>query len=369
MNKKAVVVLPTYNESKNIADVIDKIFIVASSVAGWDFNIVVVDSSSPDNTADVVKSAMKKYPNLYLISTKKEGLGKAYIVGFTYAIERLNPYILFEMDSDLSHDPDDIPKFIEKITNGADFVVGSRYIPGGSIPKDWGWDRKFYSILANLTVRIGFMKFSTTEWTNGYRAIKTWLVKKYINDLQKYTGYVFQVAFLDMAIKSGAHMAEVPVHFTDRKEGVSKINSKEYIFQTLYYVFRKSSFIKFAIVGLIGFTIDFSISYFLIEILSLVVWLSTLMSAETAIISNFIFNNHWSFRHKKLDNGEQNIIWSFIKFNLIASGSLIIQTVGMTLTTHFLGRSHWYIYKVFIIAFIIIPYSYLLYNKLVWKDK
>jgi len=259
--KKAVIVLPTYNERKNISEVIQRVFSISEGLKNWFIYILVVDSNSPDGTANEVEMLQKKYKNLSLLKTEKEGLGKAYIRGFSLALEKINPYVLFEMDSDLSHDPNDIPKFLKKIEEGADFVVGSRYIPGGSIPQDWGIHRKVFSILGNWIVRLGFMKLSVTEWTNGYRAMKSWIIKKHLQDMKGYTGYVFQVALLDNAIKSGAKLEEIPVKFTDRVEGSSKINSVEYIYQTIKYVFLNSSFIKFAIVGGIGFIIDFGISY------------------------------------------------------------------------------------------------------------
>lgn len=367
--RKAVIVLPTYNEAKNIGKMLQSIFEVESDIHNWSINILVVDSNSPDGTAVFVEKLQKKHNNLSLLKTEKEGLGQAYIHGFTYALDNLNPFVLFEMDSDLSHDPKDIPKFLKKIEEGSDFVVGSRYIPGGSIPKDWEIHRKIFSVVGNWIVRLGFMKLSVTEWTNGYRAIKSWIVKKHLTDMEGYTGYVFQIALLDNAIKSGAKVQEIPVNFTDRIEGSSKIDSVEYIYQTIKYVFLNSSFIKFAIVGGIGFIIDFGISYFLIETVIVSVWLSTIISAETAIASNFLLNNQWSFKHKRLNRKERSLLWNFIKFNAIASGSLLIQTVGMTVSTNVFGVTYWYIYKVLIIIFIIIPYSYFFYNKLVWKDK
>ena len=273
------------------------------------------------------------------------------------------------MDADLSHNPDDIPRFISAIEKGADFVVGSRYIPGGSIPQDWGIHRKLFSILGNLIIRFGFMKFSVTEWTNGYRAMKSWVVKKHLQDMEGYTGYVFQIALLDKALKSGACVSEIPVKFTDRVEGISKIDSFEYIYQTITYVFSHSSFIKFIIVGGIGFIIDFGISFMLIERVMIAVWLSTAISAEAAIVSNFLLNNQWSFKHKRLSRKENSLLWSFFKFNIIASGSLLIQTIGMTISTHIFGLTYWYVHKILLITCIIIPYSYFFYNKLVWKDK
>ena len=367
--RKAVIILPTYNEVKNINNVIEKIFQVTKDIKNWDMHVVVVDSDSPDKTNDIVSELSKNNKNLHLLKTNKEGLGKAYIEGFKYTIEILKPFIVFEMDADLSHNPQDIPKFLNKIEKGADFVIGSRYIPGGTIPKDWGIERKFFSVVGNWIIRFGFMNLKVTDWTNGFRAIKTWIIKESLPKLENYTGYVFQVALLDNALKMGARVSEIPVVFVDRKEGVSKINSGQYTLQTLWYIFKYSSFIKFVIVGVSGFIIDFGISFLFIELVHSAVWFGTMVSTEVAIISNFLLNNFWSFSHKKIKHSENNYIWSFLKFNVVSSGSILIQTLGVSFASSIFGREFWYIYKALIITFIIIPYSYILYNKFIWKDK
>jgi dolichol-phosphate mannosyltransferase len=288
--KKAVIVLPTYNEKENIKKLITLIDKVRKEISNWQIDILVVDSHSPDGTINEVKKLQKEISNLHFLETKKEGLGKAYINGFQYAIEKLKAYVIFEMDADLSHDPKLIPLFLKEIEKGADFVIGSRYIKGGSIPKDWSFDRKLFSVLGNLIIKFGFMKLKITDWTSGFRAIKTWVVKEALSYLKNYSGYVFQVAFLDYAIKNGAKINEVPLNFVDRKWGKSKINSFQYIIQTLIYVFLNSSFIKFVIVGVIGFIIDMGILYLLVERLHIatkLVWLAQAISAETAIVSIF----------------------------------------------------------------------------------
>lgn len=367
--RKLAVILPTYNEEKNILKLIEGIFANEKKLPNWEIHVIVVDSSSPDQTQAIVLALIEKYPKLHLLRTKKEGLGKAYVQGFTSALERLNLYLIFEMDADMSHNPKEIPHFVQKIEQGADFVIGSRYMKGGSIPKNWPIQRKIYSTVANLYVRFAFMKLKITDWTSGYRAIKSWLVKNAIDQVKDYSGYVFQVALLDFAVKNKSHIEEVPIQFIDRIHGKSKINSFQYIIQTLFYVLSHSSFIKYAIVGLIGFTIDFGISYIGIEKLALQVWIATLISTEISIISNFLLNNFWSFSHKKLEHTIRSYLPNFLKFNLVSSGSIVIQTVGVQLLTMFFARKFWYIYKVCIIAFIIIPYSYILYNKFIWKDK
>lgn len=365
--KKAFIVLPTYNEAGNIEQLIDRIFSQQKKTKIWEINILVVDSQSTDETEKIVKKLQNRYSKLYLLSTPKQGLGKAYIQGFSYVLEKFNPYLVFEMDADLSHDPNLIPQFLEKIEKGADFVIGSRYIKGGSIPKEWAFHRKVFSIIGNLIARFGFMNLKITDWTSGYRAIKAWLIKQALPYLKNYSGYVFQIAFLDFAIKNEAKIEEIPINFFERKYGVSKINSPQYIVQTLIYIFLNSSFIKFVVVGFLGFLIDFGILYFFINkihIPSTKIWLAQAISAEAAIINNFVLNNFWSFAHKKITN---NFFLSFLKFNFISLGALFIQMVLLQVLVNLFGRSFWIVYKILIIVFVIIPYSYFLYNKLVWK--
>ena len=368
--KKVLIILPTFNEAGLIEKLIEDILLQNQKTTNWEIEILVNDSSSTDDTAQIVKNLTKKYPKkIYLLETKKEGLGKAYHQAFSYAIESIKPFVIFQMDADFSHNPNDIPLFLKEIEKGADFVIGARYIKGGSIPKNWGWYRKILSICGNLTIRLGFMKLGVHDWTSGFRAIKSWIVKDSLPFVKNYSGYVFQIALLDQAIKKNAKIDEVPINFIDRKYGKSKIIFTQYIFQILLYIFNYSSFIKFVIVGLIGFAIDFGISYFMIEKIHQAVWLTTLLSTETAIISNFFLNNFWSFSHKKLDNKPTLLLFNFFKFNLISSGSIAIQTLGISILVNVFGRKFWYLYKILIIVFVIIPYSYILYNKFIWKKK
>lgn len=376
--KKAVIIIPTYNEIGNIKPLIESIFHVAKTVPHWSIGVLIVDSSSPDNTAEEVKKMQESYPDLHLLITPKEGLGRAYVKGFSYAMTHLKPFVLFEMDADLSHNPEYIPHFLRKIELGADFVIGSRYIKGGSIPSNWGLHRKIFSICANLFVRFGFMKLSTTDWTGGFRAIKSWVVTSAMTHISQYTGYVFQVALLDFANQKGAKMAEVPIAFVDRTEGKSKINSMQYIIQTFWYVLTQSSFIKYVMTGFMGFGVDFGISYVLISS-GISKGTATIISAECAIITNFLINNFWSFKSKQITGGVFEYVTKFLFFNLISSGSILIQYMGITsllrifgdsiIRIGFITLSSWILYKVAIIGFLIIPYSYILYNKVIWRKK
>jgi len=245
--KKVVVIAPTHNEKGEIENLINKVFDQSKKVSNWEIYLLIVDSRSTDGTIEIVKKLQNKFPRLHLLETEKEGLGKAYLKGFRYCEEKINPYLIIQIDADGQHDPNKIPEFIKKIEQGADFVVGTRYSKGGSIPENWGLHRKILSIGANLVIKFGFMKLKVTEWTNGYRAIKFWLVKNAYDHLKNYSGYVFQVAFLDFAIKNNAVLGEIPIQFKERKTGTSKINAIQYSSQTFLYVFKNSSFITLAV--------------------------------------------------------------------------------------------------------------------------
>ncbi len=368
--RTAVIVIPTYNEANNISKLIQKILKIQENLTRWQLKILVIDSNSPDNTAKIVKDLQKTSKNIYLVQTEKEGIGMAYVAGFKYSLAHFYPYVIFEMDADLSHNPNNIPDFLNAIENGADFVIGTRYSKGGSIPKDWAFHRKLFSVLGNLVIRFGFAKLTISDWTSGYRAMKSWVVKQSVNKVEKYSGYVFQVASLDEALKNNAVIVEIPINFTDRIEGVSKINSFQFIVQTLLYVIMNSSFIKYVIVGGTSAIIDFGLSFVFIELWQMTIWLSTLISVEASIIYNFLLNNFWSFSHKKLDSKvKYSNLKGFFKFNFLQSFLLLIQVVGMFVLVNFFGRKWWFIYKFLMLAFVIVPLSYFLYNKFIWKNK
>lgn len=218
-----VIVIPTFNEKENIGRLIDAIQLQTRYLHKATLSILVVDDSSPDGTAQVVLEYKKKYSNVHLLRGKKQGLGHAYIRGFKYAMRYLQADIVFEMDADFSHDPVMISFFVYEIQHGKDFVIGSRYIEGGSIPKDWPYLRKLNSHWGNLFARNVAGLGSVKDCTSGYRAIRTSLLRKINLNKLKAKGYAFQIDLLHKAIKNGAQISEVPIQFTDRVYGSSKL--------------------------------------------------------------------------------------------------------------------------------------------------
>ena len=366
------VIIPVYNEQENLEKAIAAIFVVVPGA-----NILVVDDNSPDGTGAIADRVAAEDQRVFALHRAgKSGLGKAYLDGFRYALEKGYDYI-FEMDADLSHDPRYLPDFFSAVET-SDLVIGSRYIKGGAIPKNWGLHRKAFSILANLIVRLGFMTLRIHDWTNGYRCIRTSFIKQILTQLDPYSGYLFQIALLDKALKNNVVIKEIPMKFRDRKKGVSKIQSLEFILSIFFYILGNSSFIKYVAVGLFGFVVDFGFAYLFIYLFNINKVASNSLSAEIAIIFNFLLNNFWSFKHKQISGGVGQYLKKFALFNLVSSGSIVIQGVGMWLLLSSLGDSvwtivnfqisSWIVYKVLIISLVVIPYSYFMYNKIIWKN-
>jgi len=337
---RAVIILPTYNERENIASLINSLESEFKRISNYSMSILVVDDNSPDGTQVVVRQVQRQYKNVHLLTGPKEGLGKAYLRGMDYAIAKLKADVVFEMDADHSHDPKVVPAFLQKIDQGYDLVVGSRYIRGGSIPANWGLHRKIFSIFGNLLVRTLLFHFSHHEWTSGYRAVRVSLYKKIKSQLTEFTSYTFQVAFLHKSFLAGAKITEIPIHFTDRLLGRSKIPVPEYITNLLLYLIKQlflnpPQFFRFLVVGGIGFVVQFA-TFRLFRGLNLRPSLATAASAEIAIISNFIWNNFWTFADRKLTTVKQ-ILVKFPQFNLTSLGSLVIQAIISEAGTRLFG--------------------------------
>lgn len=216
--KEKLVIIPTYNEKENIERMINKVM----SLPG-DFNLLIVDDGSPDGTAQIVKDLQLKYPErIYILERAgKQGLGTAYIAGFRWALEHGFEYI-FEMDADFSHNPDDLVQLYDACANGADLAIGSRYIKGVNVV-NWPIGRVLMSYFASKYVRIVTgMKIMDT--TAGFKCYKANTLKAINFDKIKLIGYGFQIEMKFTVWKLGFKIVEVPIIFTDRKLGASKMS-------------------------------------------------------------------------------------------------------------------------------------------------
>lgn len=214
-----MVVIPTFNESENIERVLHKV-----RGALPDATVLVVDDGSPDGTADMAEKLGGQIGNIEVLRrTEKAGLGSAYRAGFRWGLDRGYDACV-EMDADLSHDPDALPGLVAPLEQGdVELVIGSRYVPGGSIPK-WAWHRRLVSRGGNVYAS-ALLGFGVTDSTSGFRAYAASVLQRITLDTIRAEGYGFQIEMTYRAKRAGAAIVEVPIRFIDRTEGESKMST------------------------------------------------------------------------------------------------------------------------------------------------
>ena len=231
-----MMVMPVYNEKENILEMISNISEARGASKNWDLQVLFVDDSSPDGTADEIREIMKSEEWISLLERpEKEGLGVAYINGFRHALEIFSPDYVGQMDSDLSHNPTDITPMMESLSNGSNVAIGSRYTSGGSI-QGWPLKRRVISRGANLVARIFGGIIGVKDCTAGFRIIESSLLRKALDSTEiPVVGYSFQIHLLHALIANGAKVGEVPIIFKERVNGISKLGNGD-IFEYFFSV-------------------------------------------------------------------------------------------------------------------------------------
>jgi dolichol-phosphate mannosyltransferase len=232
----SLVIIPTYNEKENVEKMIRKVFSLPFA-----FHLLIIDDGSPDGTADIVKSLMTEFNGRLFIEERKGklGLGTAYIHGFKWALARNYEYV-FEMDCDFSHNPDDLIRLREACVKGADVAIGSRYVKDGKI-ENWPKGRVLMSYFASVYVRmVLFVPIHDT--TAGFKCYRKRVLERINFDDIRFVGYAFQIEMKYTAYRLGFIVVEVPITFTDRTEGVSKMSKG--IFKEAFWGVLKMRFKK-----------------------------------------------------------------------------------------------------------------------------
>lgn len=390
-----MIVMPAWNEAENIKRMIEELVKREFPQIKADMQLLVVDNHSTDGTTEVVEKASKAYHHVHIIQQEKKGLGWAYVTGMKYAMKELAADAILEMDADFQHPPRFVKPMVDVYLTGADYCIGSRYVKGGSVPSRWAITRKAVSYFGNLFIRIVLLNFKIHDLTTGFRLarVKGVLDKIELEKLMDLDRFAYKVDLLYQCLKNSKKTVEVPLQFAPRASEKSKFSWIEFV-QTLKVAIilgikDKQRFLKFALVGFTGFVVNYiglevfrrlpittSIgNYF--RNLNLPAWLriiseatfwATLFGTELAIISNFIFNNVWTFKEKKLTRAI-DIIPKFLLFNLSSFFAVIVQPLIVggavlflpdTSLTHFLAL-------IFALVFVIVPYNYIVYNLFIWK--
>ena len=339
--KKVAVVLPTLNEVESIESLIKEVISQEKKIPGWDIEVVVSDSGSTDGTFEVVKKIVTKNPKAHLINVGF-GLGVGLIEGHKYALEKIKPDVLAQIDADGQVEIDILPRLIKTIEEGYDLAIGSRFVKGGA--NKLSPSRKVFSYGSSLVSRIIMGPFNIKEFANSARAFTPELFKKIkLNRLPwKEKTYIIQPAFINEAILAGARYKEIPLVFKNRAEGYSKNKVMNYTYDVITYALdarlskwgidfplfklarRVKTLVKFSIVGLTGTLVDLFFYKLFINQFVMTPATSKAFSTEFGIINNFILNHLWTFRNRKT----KTKVWQkFLIYNLVSFGGLAIAVI------------------------------------------
>ena len=374
---KVVIVMPTYKEKDNIERMITELFEKEfPKIRNVSMHLLVVndlpsDGGPDDGTGDIVKKYAKKFDNLHIIEDKKQGLGWAYVRGMKYAMERLHADAVMEMDADFQHPPRFVAPMVAAYLDGADYAIGSRYIKGGSVPKEWAMHRKAVSFFGNLFIRIALVKPKIHDLTTGFRLtrVRGVLDKIELNELMELSRFAYKVDLLYQSIKNSKKVVEVPLEFAPRTEEVSKFSMQEMVstfkVAIILGIKDKQRFIKYGAVGLIGYAIN-AVGLEVFYRLGFSTGVAAAIGAEFAIVSNFILNNFWTFKEEKITSLAK-VVSKFVQFNLSSVGAVVIQAIVVAVGTGIFGVGTRQIMLIIAVGFFVIPYNYAMYNLFIWK--
>lgn len=369
---KVVIVMPAYNEAKNIGPMIEELFnTIFPKIVGAEMHLLVVDDFSPDGTGVIVKKYQDKFRNLHLLQKERQGLGWAYVKGFRYAMNKLSADAVMEMDADFQHPPRFVIPMVKAYLDGADYCVGSRYVKGGSVPKTWAISRRLVSQFGNLFIQLCLLNFKVHDYTTGFRLTKVKGVMDSIDleNLRELNRFAHKTDLLYRTLKLSKNTVEVPLEFASREKETSKFNWIEFVVSLktsiILGIIDKIKIIKFGIVGATGFVINlvFIRLFRYLGFSEVLVWV---FATEFAIISNFFFNNIWTFKEDEI-KGLKATILKFLQFNLTSVGALVIQSVAGPIGISIVGKQYDFIVLAVVVVFLVLPYNYFMYTKVVWK--
>ncbi len=370
--KKLSLVLPTYNESKNIPLIIPRLISLLDSQLPGDYELIVVDDDSPDKTWEIAQSLLLKYPQLKVIRRQEEkGLSTAVIRGWQVS----QGEILGVIDADLQHPPEILLSMLTAMEEGKDLVVASRHVEGGGV-SDWSFARRFLSRGAQTIGLIVLPEVvgRVSDPMSGY-----FLVKREAIAQQKLNPRGYKILIDILARCKISRIAEVGYVFQERQVGESKVTSRQYLDYLLhlislrFHLWQINRFIRFGFVGLSGVFVDMSVLYLLSDPSTLGWGLtrSKIIAGEVAIINNFLWNDAWTFADLAMkQKGWGQRCKRLLKFNIVCLLGLVLNILILNLLFNYLGFQNFpvgrYVANLIAIA-IVTGWNFWLNLKLSWR--
>lgn len=336
--KTALMIVPTYNESKNITPLLDALFGLQEVEAlGWRLDVLVMDDTSPDGTGAIVKKLAKTTykGRLFLCTGQKEGLGRALQKAFDAALAHDHEVIL-TMDADFSHDPADIPKLLRAIDGGADVAIGSRYIDGGLIPGNWPLGLIIRTRIATQVARwLGGVSRDIRELTTNFRAMRRHVLETIEYNSVKASGYGIQIFLANAFTSNNFAVSEVPITFRSRAYGNSKARLKDVteFFKIAYRLNRDSpakQAMRFLTVGMSGTVINLLALWQLRGITDSTLPYISFIAIQISIMWNFTLHNMFTFKayRKAVDYRKRSGFLQLVRnFFLYEGACVLTQTV------------------------------------------
>lgn len=337
--KRALMIIPTYNEAKNIVPLLDALFGLRElDEMGWRLDALVMDDTSPDGTGDIVAAlARDKYQGrLFLHTGKKQGLGRALQKSFDAALTYSHDVVL-TMDADFSHDPMDVPKLLAAIDEGADVAIGSRYVDGGLIPGNWPLSLIIRTRVATLVARwLGGVSSDIRELTTNFRAMRRHVLESIQYNSVKANGYGIQIFLANAFTSRDFKVSEVPITFRSRAHGNSKARLKDIteFFRIAYNLNDDSpakQVLRFVAVGASGTIVNLFALWQLRALTDSTLPYISFLAIQISIVWNFILHNMFTFQaYRRAVSGQHGWFGIAKRFALYEGACVITQAVILT---------------------------------------
>lgn len=369
-NQKVVIIVPTYNEALTIQETVLQIFATTAAVSGYDLHVLIFDSASTDETQAIVTAMLPLYSRLHLqAEPTKTGLGSAYWQAMHYALSDLAADVVIEFDADLSHQPKYIEPILE-LLDTHDVVVGSRYVPGGNIPSDWGWHRKLLSKLGNYVAR-AILTPKYKDFTSGFRATRrqallTALPKRFLSQ-----HYAYKLELLWNLHKNKASIGEYPIEFIDRQKGQSKLPTNSIVDSlrviSILRLRELKQYLNMCAIGTLGLLLQCIAYNLLRQVMPPLP--ANQIAVLVAIINNFTLNNRFTFKDHAFSFGKNNIrqLALFLLYSLMM---IYVQGYWVALGTHYAGEG---VAKENILVITGILWgsllNYFIYSRWIWRNR